>query len=347
MMWWTVSTVWWVLSAITSALSYRGMVEGSWTRVLTVGVAGSLLWIPTTVIVLWMAERYPIDRQSWRVSVPIVLVGAVVTVVMKAVYVTVTNPWVKWYDELPPFSDVLLRSVSNNFFLFWLVVGVAHAMVYGRHIAEREEQLARAELQHLKAQLHPHFLFNALNTVNSFVRTDPEIATQMITRLSTLLRHALQRESAQEVTLREELEILGAYVDIEQVRFDERLRVIWRIDPEVMEVQVPHLLLQPLVENAIRHGIAPTSVGGTVEIAASRRIGSVHLSVKDDGIGWDIGAVPTHGNGATAGHGVGLANTRLRLQQLYGGAQAMRVASVAPHGLCVEIDLPFRELAAS
>jgi two-component system, LytTR family, sensor kinase len=111
----------------------------------------------------------------------------------------------------------------------------------------------------------------------------------------------------------------------------------------VMEAQVPHLLLQPLVENAIRHGIAPSSAGGTVEIAASRRNGSVHLSVKDDGVGWDTANAAGLGNVNGAGHGVGLANTRLRLQQLYGGAHAMRVEPAAPHGLSVEIEVPFRE----
>lgn len=342
MMWWGVSTVWWLLEALTMAMTYRGMVEESWSRVLKVGIAGAVLWIPATVAVLWMAERHPIERRSLRTTVPLALAGAVAMVLAKAAWVTVSNPWIPWYDTLPPFGDVVLQSVANNFFLFLLVVGVAHAMVYARRAAEREEQLARAELQHLKAQLHPHFLFNALNTVSAFVHTDPEVATEMIAKLSTLLRHALQRESAQEVTVREEMAVLEAYVDIEQLRFDDRLRVVWQIAPEVREALVPHLLLQPLVENAIRHGIAPGTAGGTVAISAARRNGSLVLAVQDDGVGW----TPSR-TGAEGGHGVGLANTRLRLRQLYGAAQSMRVDGGASQGLLVEIALPFREALPS
>ncbi|NJK42422.1 MAG: histidine kinase [Aquincola sp.] len=215
------------------------------------------------------------------------------------------------------------------------MIGVGHAIVNTRRVQERDEQLARAELQHLKAQLHPHFLFNALNTVSSLVRTQPETATRMIGQLSTLLRHALQRESAQEVPLREELTVLAAYVEIEQLRFEDRLSVIWNIAPDAMTAQVPHLLLQPLVENAIRHGIAPRSEPGSVEIAAVRRNGSLHLSVADDGVGRAATAVPRAG--------IGLTNTRDRLRQLYGAAQSLTVDPVVPHGLRVDITLPFRE----
>jgi two-component system, LytTR family, sensor kinase len=158
----------------------------------------------------------------------------------------------------------------------------------------------------------------------------------MLAQLSTLLRHALQRERAQEVSLREELSILAAYVDIEQLRFEDRLRVVWRIAPDVMAAQVPHLLLQPLVENAIRHGIAPRSDPGCVEIAACLRDGALHLCV---------GRGVADATRAASGIGVGLSNTRDRLRQLYGTAHSLTVRTVVPHGLRVDIVLPFREAA--
>ena len=216
---------------------------------------------------------------------------------------------------------------------------VGHAIVNAKRVQERDDQLARAELQHLKAQLHPHFLFNALNTVSALIRTQPETATRMIAQLCTLLRHALQRDHVQEVPLREELTILAAYAEIEQLRFDDRLRVIWNVTPEAQAAQVPHLLLQPLVENAIRHGIAPRSDPGSVEIAAFLRDGALHLSVADDGVGYSGHTVQRTG--------AGLSNTRDRLRQLYSAAHSLTVDAVAPHGLRVDIVLPFREAAVA
>jgi two-component system, LytTR family, sensor kinase len=335
---WALAALWWTLEGIATATTYRGMTGVSWTQIFRLTSVGVLMWVPLTILTFWMAERVPIDRQHWRRSVPLTMLVAAFVVVFKAVVVMLGNPWGGWYTgSLPPFGEILLASVANNLFLFWLVVGVGHAIVNARRVQERDEQLARAELQHLKSQLHPHFLFNALNTVSSLVRTDPETATQMIARLSTLLRHALQRASAQEVTLTEELSILAAYVEIEQLRFDDRLHVVWRIETDALMAQVPHLLLQPLVENAIRHGIAPRSEPGTVEIAAYRHNGTLHLSVVDDGVGRSTPADPVSG--------VGLTNTRDRLSQLYGTMQTLNVDAVTPHGLRVDVTIPFRELA--
>lgn len=336
--WWALASIWWTLEGIATATTYRGMTGVSWAQTLKLCGIGIVMWVPLSMLALWMAERVPIDRTHWRRSVPITMLVAALVVIIKAVAVAVANPWIGWYSgPLPPFWEILLTSVANNLFLFWLVVGVGHAIVNARRVQERDEQLARAELQHLKSQLHPHFLFNALNTVSALVRSDPETATRMISRLSTLLRHALQRASTQEVTLKEELTILAAYVEIEQLRFEDRLAVVWRIEAEALQAQVPHLMLQPLVENAIRHGIAPRSEPGTVEIAAYRRNGTLHLSVIDDGVGRSAPTEQTTG--------VGLANTRDRLGQLYGTAQTLSVGAVAPHGLRVDVTIPFRELA--
>jgi two-component system, LytTR family, sensor kinase len=335
--WWLIALVWWTMDGLASASTYRTMPGADSHKVLTFTLVGIALWVPQTMLALWMAERLPVDRRRWKQTLPVTLLITVLLVVFKALIVQAFNPWVGWYDVLPPLSEILVTSTANNFFLFLLVVGVAHAIVNARRVQEREDQLARAELRYLKAQLHPHFLFNALNTISSFIRTDPETATQMVAHLSTLLRHALQRASTQEVSLTEELSVLAAYVKIEQLRFEDRLAVVWRIDPDALNAQVPHLLLQPLVENAILHGIAPRSELGTVEIAAFLRDNQLHLSVRDDGVGRTVPSTDTAG--------VGLTNTRNRLQQLYGVAQTLTVATVAPHGVRVDIALPYRQVA--
>jgi LytS/YehU family sensor histidine kinase len=228
---------------------------------------------------------------------------------------------------------VLVTGFANNFFPYWMLVGVGHAIVYARRIRERDEQLARAELHALKLQLQPHFLFNTLNTISTYVRADPNIAQRMITRLSDLLRRVLDSEGVEEVTLREELELVGAYLDIEQVRFEDRLRVEWRIDPEALCACVPHLVLQPIVENAIRHGIAPQSREGRLQIDARRRDSSLELAVRDNG----AGMCTSNGSG-----GRGLANTRDRLRQLYGDRQSVRVVTPPDGGCTVELTVPFR-----
>jgi two-component system, LytTR family, sensor kinase len=339
--WWALALVWWTLDSVATATTYRGMTGVSGPQITRLMVANVVQWVPLTMLALWMSERVPIDRRHWRWSLPVTLAVAAAVVLVKAVIVFHANAWMGWYATRPPFGDIVLASVANNLFLFGLVIGVGHAIVNARRVQERDEQLTQAELLHLKAQLHPHFLFNALNTVSALVRTQPETATQMLAQLSTLLRHALQRERAQEVSLREELSILAAYVDIEQLRFEDRLRVVWRIAPDVMAAQVPHLLLQPLVENAIRHGIAPRSDPGCVEIAACLRDGALHLSVADDGVGRGVADATR----AASGIGVGLSNTRDRLRQLYGTAHSLTVRTVVPHGLRVDIVLPFREAA--
>jgi two-component system, LytTR family, sensor kinase len=332
---WALALLWWTLEGIATATTYRGMTGVSWEKIFLLTGLGVVQWVPLTILALWMAERVPVDRLNWRWSMPLTMLVAAAIVFVKAIVVVAFNAYVGWYTTLPPFGEILLASVANNLFLFWLVVGVGHAIVNARRVQERDEQLARAELQHLKSQLHPHFLFNALNTVSSLIRTDPETATQMVAQLSTLLRHALQRASTQEVSLKEELTILAAYVEIEQLRFEDRLAVVWKVAPDAMGAQVPHLLLQPLVENAIRHGIAPRSAPGTVEIAVYRQNGTLHLSVADDGVART--APPVRSGG------VGLANTRDRLRQLYGAAHTLTVDAVAPHGLRVDIAFPFRE----
>ena len=334
-LWWGGAAVWWTLDGFTAATNYHRMGQATgltWERAVQTAMLSAWMWVPLTVLALWLADRYPLEREHWRRRLPIHAAGALFVCLARALAVIALNPWVHWYTVLPSYGDVFLTSIANNLFLYLMLVGVGHALVYARRFRERDEQLARAELRSLKAQLHPHFLFNTLNTVNALVRTEPEAAERMIARLSVLLRHALDGGSAQEVPLEEELRIARTYLEIEQVRFEDRLRVEWRVDPETYGAKVPHLLLQPLVENAIRHGIAPRAAEGTIEIVAERRNGTLHLAVRDDGAGM--------GNGDVR-EGVGLANTRTRLRQLYGSRQRLEVRDAPGGGVHVEVELPF------
>lgn len=337
-MWWGLSSVWWTLDGFTASTNYHRMGQAAggvtWEHAFRTAMWSAWLWVPLTVFAFWLADRFPLDRDAWRRRFLVHLAAAVVVCIARALAVVALNPWTQWYTTLPPFQEVLWTSVANNLFLFWMLVGVGHALVYARRYRERDEQLVRAELHSLKAQIHPHFLFNTLNAIRAYVRADPDTAERMIARLSQLLRHALTSAKADEVTLEEELEVARAYLDIERVRFEDRLRVRWDVDPSALPAKVPHLVLQPLVENAVRHGIAPRAAEGTVEVTAKRRGHSLYLSVRDDGVGIR--------DAESVREGVGLSNVRARLAQLYGARQTLTVESAAGGGVHVHLTLPFR-----
>ncbi|HEV2129507.1 MAG TPA: histidine kinase, partial [Longimicrobiaceae bacterium] len=198
-----------------------------------------------------------------------------------------------------------------------------------------EGQLTRAQLDVLKMQLHPHFLFNTLNAISALMHRDVPAADRMLARLGDLLRLSLEKAGTQEVTLRDELEFLEPYLEIEQTRFGDRLKVEWTIDSEALDAMVPHLILQPLVENSIRHGIAPRAAPGRIEISAQRSNGSLQLEVRDNGRGLNQGD-------QMRSTGVGLSNTRARLAQLYDGSHSFEVGGAPEGGVVVAMEIPFR-----
>ena len=225
---------------------------------------------------------------------------------------------------------------------YFFLVGLGHAMEYWRESRERavsaerlQTRLAEAQFQALQRQLQPHFLFNTLHTISSLMRSDVEAADLMIDRLSELLRMSL-RSQAQEVSVKQELEILQSYLAIEQTRFRDRLSVAIDVDPDVLDAYVPHLLLQPLVENAVRHGIAPRARPGRIDILARRADSRLELEVRDSG----DGLPPDRLNALN--DGVGLGNTRARLAHLYGSSHRFTFANRAEGGFRVFISIPFR-----
>ncbi len=206
--------------------------------------------------------------------------------------------------------------------------------------AQLQAALAVARLDALRKQLEPHFLFNALNSISSLLRRDPDAAERMLARLGDFLRLTLDDSTPQKVELRRELELLDRYLGIERVRFRDRLTVAIEVPPELLGARVPYLVLQPLVENAIRHGIAERAGPGQVVVRASRVEGGLRLLVEDDGRGLDAGGAPPK-------PGVGLTNMRARLEQLYGSGQRLRIESRPDQGARVTIDLPWEPGAAA
>jgi sensor histidine kinase YesM len=254
------------------------------------------------------------------------------------------------FSPLRAFQNIFIAEFHASLLIYWSVVGLCHAYDYYSRYRERERraaqleleashletQLARAQLDALRMQLHPHFLFNTLNTISVLMQEDVSAANRMLLRLSELLRLTLKNAGTHEVSLREEIEFLRSYLEIEQTRFQDRLKVRMEIEPEALEAQVPNLILQPLVENAMRHAVAVRATECTVEIRAARRNdGRLEIQVRDDGPGID-----EEMNGAAA-CGIGLSNTRARLDKLYGAAHRFQLSTADGGGLQVTISIPF------
>ena len=227
------------------------------------------------------------------------------------------------------------------------IVGLSYAVNYYREAQARtlreahlETSLMEARLKTLEAELHPHFLFNTLHAISTLVHTDPEAADRMISRLSDLLRLTFDRSGAAGVPLKEELEFLQKYLEIEQIRFQDRLAVRFDIDPESLDVEVPRLILQPLVENAIKHGLSPKSGHGMVQVSAKRRDQNIWIEVRDNGVGL------SHRARARFTNGVGLSNTRARLEYLYGSGHRLDFSD-GNGGLAVQLLIPVHRIAAA
>jgi LytS/YehU family sensor histidine kinase len=224
--------------------------------------------------------------------------------------------------------------------MYWFIVLINYAFASYKlyregelRTAQLQTELMEAQLQALKTQLHPHFLFNTLNAISVLIQKSPESAQKMLTRLSDLLRITLDNGGVQEVALKDELDFLDRYVQIQQVRFGDRLEVKMEIDSNALNANVPNLILQPLVENAIEHGVAKRSGLGTIRISAKRTDNRVRMEVQDNGIGVQ------NGNGKK--DGVGLSNTRARLIQLYGEQQRFDLMTPAEGGTIATVEIPY------
>ncbi|MCC6234270.1 MAG: histidine kinase [Verrucomicrobiales bacterium] len=332
----------------------------SWRQAIAFGVSIWALWILFLPAVAWLAFRYPIERRRLLRHLGLHLVACLLVVGASRATFGSENP-VRPLPQQPEapgrspgaraarlgppgaFNTLMGFRAALDVLVYWSLVGVCQAItnfrgsqVRERRAAELEARLARAQLQTLRMQINPHFLFNTLNSITALVYMNPRAADEMLGDLSELLRRSLDSMNEQEVSLAQELEFVGGYLRIEKKRFGDRLQVDQRVPEELRNALVPALILQPLVENAIRHGIEPRRGPGMILIEASREAQHLRLVVQDNGRGL-LGAE----GGSTARRGIGLANTEARLRGLYGQDQRFSFGNAEPQGCRVEIHLPF------
>ncbi len=353
---WAIIIGFWTFFGILngSQLYFGVRMEGMhlpFMRVFAVNLLGWWPWIVFTPIVLSLARRFPIERQRWWRVLPIHLLACLLIWATHFAFYTYVN--MVWSPFGPPrtprsFWDMFLGRALSEFHLDLLIyaatVGVSYAVSYYFRYREREfrasqleVQLTQAQLQTLKMQLQPHFLFNTLNGIAGLVRDNRnKAAVDMIVGLSDLLRYTLENAGKQEVALKEELEFLELYLDIQQMRFSDRLKVELQVAPETFNALVPNLILQPLVENAIRHGTSRRVALGTVGVKTERDEERLRITIYDDGPGLK------RDDGRATVDGVGLSNTRARLGQLYGADQQFTLSDRKGGGVEVKISIPYR-----
>ena len=349
---------WTLFGLFFASQSYLGQVywgrEASWAQALIAWMPCAFAWAVLTPAMLRAARRFPVRREGWPRTLAVHLCAAsVCSTLALVIYFTVRQLLALIVpaaaSHIPPFKTLLVAEFHASVVTYCAVVGVGFTIDYYRRYRERdlraaqlESQLAQAQLDALRKQLQPHFLFNTLNTVSILIDEDTRAAREMLVRLSDLLRATLDRARAHEVTLRQELEFIEGYLEIERTRFQDRLTVTVEADPRTLDARVPDLILQPIVENAIRHGVAPRAEAGRIEIRAERQNGSLRLQVQDDGRGLPNETTGAKGTEGAQGRGVGIANTRARLAQLYGAEHQFEMRGAPGGGLCVEITIPFR-----
>jgi two-component system, LytTR family, sensor kinase len=303
-----------------------------------------------TPFVLWAVTRIPLERDNWIRSallhLPISVVLAVVLTALGRILI-----WLRWgwLQDKPLTFEGITRFVVANFTeaigIYLLIALTGYAFSYYRRFREGqvrtlqlEAQLSHAQLQALKMQLHPHFLFNTLHSISALLHKDGEAARKMITRLGDFLRLTLEDSGSQEVTLRQEMEFLSCYLEIERIRFQDRLVTHINVAQHTLDAKVPNLILQPIVENAIRHGIAPRSTQGLIEIEAKQRNGTLRIQVRDNGPGLSLHRTSEN----LFKKGLGLANTETRLEQMYGSAHRFNLSNNPDGGLIVTLEIPFQ-----
>ncbi|HEY3134774.1 MAG TPA: histidine kinase [Blastocatellia bacterium] len=351
-----ILAAWTIFAIFLSSQMYlaysRGTTPIRYQRIFLVELIYAYIWAGLTPFILRLARRFRIDRDKWLRGLLVHLSASLLIGVATRVLHDLML-FLFLADSGRSFS--IERLLLNVYFMtdygamvYWLILLISYAFDYQRRVQQGEVratrlkgQLVQSQLDALKMQLHPHFLFNTLHSISALVHKDANAADRMIARLGDFLRQTLENAGTQEVSLQQELEFLKCYLDIERIRFEDRLTVQIDIEPLILDAQLPNLILQPIVENAIRHGVSRRTGPGRIEIEARRLNGTLQVQVTDNGPG-----LPSSSNsGSLVKDGVGLANTQARLKQLYGEHQRLYLSSTARGGLTVILEIPFREPA--
>ena len=320
----------------------------SFTYALALGLGNCLLWAAATPFILYLIRRFKLERPLWIRHALIHLLASLTL----SFSISIVHHFLM-YLAFPPASGSgfnVLSTLQETFaffdywlLIYWVIVLCIHATEFYGRFREKdmkasllETQLAQAQLTALRTQLNPHFLFNTLHAISALMYRDVSAANRMIAQLSDLLRLTLEIGGVQEVSLKQEIDFLERYLEIQRARFSDRMSVEFRVDPETLDALVPNFVLQPLVENAIRHGIAPRIAPGHIIISARREGGDVHLEVRDDGSGFPANWSPRYREG------VGLRNTRGRLKHLYGAKHRFELWNAAEGGAVATVVVPFK-----
>ena len=320
-----------------------------WVRLVGFEFLYWYVWAAFTPVVIWFANRFELRRDRW-LTIVIALIGfglliaplqaAVEYSLAYAIDIARGAPAAEMQQRRQILARLIVVEAFGNFIIYALIVCGTYAYHYYERYREREMRsielegrLAQAELQNLKMQLHPHFLFNTLNTISVLMMRDADLANRMLIRLSDLLRVTLDNAGNQIVPLRQELDFLRGYLEIEQTRFQDRLTTSFDISPATLDARVPYLILQPLVENALRHGITTRPGAGHIEIRTALENGNLQMQVSDNGPGID----------GDFKKGIGLTNTEARLKQLYGTAHEFELTNLPAGGLRVSVAIPFHD----
>src|SRR5215217_5165842 len=342
---WTIVTLFYTSQAyVMSSVSTQPRRFGYGRELLGQASAG-YLWALVTPLVLWLSRRYCLQRHNWlRRGTLHLVISIILSSVLLALHYLALMIIFEMTGGVTSFR--VFRFVYLNLekwlLVYWTILLMSHAFSYYNSYRKGElkasqlhTQLVQSQLEALKMQVHPHFLFNTLHSISALLSRDTEGARKMITRLGDFLRLTLENSGSMEVTLQQEIEFLNGYLEIERIRFQDRLTTDIYVDPEVLDVRVPNLILQPIVENAMRHAIG-NSTSGRVEVTAVPRNGVVRIEVKDNGPGIDTEKILE----SRRGKGVGLANTQARLAGLYGTAARFEMLNNPTGGLVVALEIP-------
>ncbi len=352
--WGAIWAVWTLVGLFfTSQIALQNQLSPnplSFWRILSWQLFSGYVWFAISPLVLWLGDRFPFENGKWKFTLPVHVAASFLIAFAQLAIDAFVLPKLGYLQQFQSasffetYKVFLLVNLHFSVAIYWAVLAIYQAIKYYRKYRERElktskleAQLAQSRLQVLKMQLHPHFLFNTLNAISELIYRDAESAERMITDLSDLLRMSFENLEVQEIPLKQELEFLEKYIEIEQMRFHDRLKIEIEVSADTLDASVPNMILQPLVENAIKHGIAPRSEGGRIDIGARRNNGHLEITVSDDGIGVPFGDVEH------MSEGVGLSNTRRRLRHLYGDRHRFDLEAVATRGLKVNLSIPFKE----
>jgi len=354
---WSLILLAWLIPAAVALLQavaanlLRGTLAAEWPWAL-LQIPRWLTWVPITPIVFYAAERFPfrrdrLARSGWTHLGIALLIAVVIEVLWLQISFVIQGRLEPaalarmQSNRAEVYSVAVLSRLLGDAFIYAAVLGVATTLGYHRRLRERElraaqleAQLALAQVQALKMQVHPHFLFNTLHAVTVLIREDPAAATRVVTRLGDLLRLTLSRATTAQVSFRRELEILTLYLEIERTRFHDRLDITYDVQPATLGALIPDLILQPLVENAIRHGVSPNAGTGRIEVRSRRDGDWLCVEIRDNGAGLTPGQVRPDG--------IGLTTARARLERLYGERQELTLANLPEGGCVARIRIPFQ-----